>query len=78
MEVPQSAMATLAQALDSFACGEDVALASTPTELTTPQAADALQVSCLLLIGPLDAGQIEYRTDGTHRRAKTASLIRYL
>ena len=78
VEVPRSALAALAQVLDSFAHGEGVTVLPSQAELTTQQAADALHVSRPFLIGLLDAGQIEYRTVGTHRRVKAASLIRYL
>lgn len=78
VEVPRSALAALAQVLDSFAHGEGVTVVPAQAELTSQQAADALHVSRPFLIGMLDAGQIEYRTVGTHRRVKAASLIRYL
>ncbi|KJL36447.1 helix-turn-helix domain-containing protein [Zafaria sp. J156] len=78
VEVPRSALAALAQVLDSFAHGEGVTVLPSQAELTTQQAADALRVSRPFLIGLLDDGQIEYRTVGTHRRVKAASLIRYL
>jgi excisionase family DNA binding protein len=78
VEVPRSALAALAQVLESFAHGEGVTVVPAQAELTTQQAADALHVSRPFLIGLLDAGQIEYRTVGTHRRVKAASLIRYL
>lgn len=61
----------LARVLDSFAHGEGVTVVPTQAELTTQQAADALHVLRLFLIGVLDAGQIEYRTVGTHRRAQS-------
>lgn len=78
VEVPRSALAALAQVLDSFAHGEGLTVLPSQAELTTQQAADALQVSRPFLIGLLDVGQIEYRTVGTHRRVKAASLMRYL
>lgn len=78
VEVPRSALAALAQVLDSFAHGEGLTVLPSQAELTTQQAADALHVSRPFLIGLLDVGQIEYRTVGTHRRVKAASLMRYL
>lgn len=61
-EAPRSALAALAQVLDSFAHSEGVAVLPSHAELTTHQAADALHVSRPFLIGVLDDGQIEYRT----------------
>ena len=78
LEVPGSVLVALARVLDSFAHGEGVTLVPAHAELTTQQAADALNVSRPFLIGLLDAGQIAYRTVGTHRRVKAASLVRYL
>jgi excisionase family DNA binding protein len=78
VEVPRSALTALARVLDSFAHGESVTLVPAHAELTTQQAADALNVSRPFLIGLLDAGQISYRMVGTHRRVNAASLVRYL
>ena len=75
--VPRSAVAALAQVLDSFARGESVTVLPTRRELTTQQAADALNVSRPFLIDPLDAGQIAYRRAGNRRRVDAASLIQY-
>lgn len=78
VQVPRSALTALTQVLNSFALGESVTVVPSHAELTTQQAADTLNVSRPFLIGLLDAGQIDYRTVGTHRRIKAASLIRYL
>ncbi|MGB4779037.1 excisionase family DNA-binding protein [Microbacterium sp.] len=76
--VPRSALAALVQVLDSFARGEGVTVIPAHAELTTGQAAEVLNVSRPFLVGLLEAGLIEYRTVGTHRRVKAASLGRYL
>ncbi len=78
VEVPGLVLSALVHVLDSFAHGEGVTLVPSHAELTTQQAADALNVSRPFLIGLLDAGQIAYRTVGTHRRVQAASLVRYM
>lgn len=78
VEVPRSALTALARVLDSFAHGEGVTVLPVHTELTTQQAADALNVSRPFLIRLLNAGKIDYRTVGKHRRVKAASLIGYM
>lgn len=78
VEVPRSALKAFAQVLDSFAHGEGVTVVPDHAELTTQQAADALNVSRPFLIGLLDTGQIAYRRVGSHRRVRASSLFRYM
>jgi excisionase family DNA binding protein len=76
--VPRSALSALAQVLAAFAHGEGVAVLPAQAELTTQQAADALNVSRPFLIGLLDEGKIAFRKVGTHRRVKASSLVEYM
>ncbi len=61
-----------------MATGQGVSIVPAHVELTTQQAADLLNVSRPFLIGLLEAGKIEYRTIGRHRRVKAASLREYI
>lgn len=76
--VPRSAVELLARILAHMADGQGVSVVPAHAELTTQQAADLLNVSRPFLIGLLNAGEIDYRTVGRHRRIRAESVLRYM
>ncbi|NKE62595.1 helix-turn-helix domain-containing protein [Lentzea sp. PSKA42] len=76
--LPRAAVELLAQILAYMAAGHGVSVVPADAELTTQQAADLLNVSRPYLIGLLEAGEIEYRKVGKHRRIKAVSLVEYM
>ncbi|WP_406398425.1 helix-turn-helix domain-containing protein [Streptomyces uncialis] len=77
LTLPREAVELLATLLAHLGAGRSVSVVPQNAELTTQQAADLLNVSRPFLIGLLQAGEIEYRTVGTHRRILAASLLDY-
>src|SRR3954447_7419813 len=77
ISLPRGAVELLARVLAHMAAGQAVSVVPAHAELTTQKAADLLNVSRPYLIGLLDAGEIEYRKVGTHRRVLAGSVVSY-
>lgn len=75
--LPRPVFDMLVGILEATAAGRGVQIMPFNAELTTQQAAEALNVSRPYLIGLLEAGEIEYRLVGRHRRVRFDKLMEY-
>lgn len=77
LELPAGAVALLMDILEAMAAGQSVSLISERAELTTVQAADALNVSRPFLIKLLEQNVLPYRKVGKHRRVRLEDVMAY-
>jgi len=75
--LPARAVALIYEVLEAMANRTPMSLIPHEAELTTQQAADYLNVSRPYLIRQLEAGKLQYRKVGSHRRVRFADLIDY-
>ncbi|MDE0293335.1 MAG: helix-turn-helix domain-containing protein [Bryobacterales bacterium] len=75
VDLPAPALRLLREILDWMAHGKGVALTPLHAELTTPEAAELLQVSRTHLVQLLDEGRIPCRIVGSHRRVRTEDIL---
>lgn len=77
IELPAGAVALLMDILEAMAAGRGVTIVPENAELTTVEAAGALNVSRPYLIKLLDEGLIPHRKVGKHRRIRMEDVMAY-
>jgi excisionase family DNA binding protein len=77
VQVPPQILRVLGQTLGLMARHQPIMLVSEKQELSTVEAANFLNVSRPFVIKEIEAGRLEHRMVGTHRRIMFADLMNY-
>jgi excisionase family DNA binding protein len=75
--VPPAILKMLGQTLGMMAKGQPIVLVPEKQEFSTVEAANFLNVSRPFLIKEIQAGKLEYRMVGSHRRILFKDLVKY-
>lgn len=75
--LPQGLVAMLRDILTNAAQGQAITILPNNTELTSQEAADYLHVSRQFLVNEADAGRIQCRRIGSHRRFALQEVMKY-
>lgn len=75
--IPTSALRLLLDVLTEIGQGNAVSILPVQAELTTQEAADALNVSRPFLVQLLEKGDIPFHKVGTHRRIRYLDVLSY-
>lgn len=75
IELPEAAVAALADVLEATAAGDDAIVVRTPDEISTEQAAAVLGVSRPTVVRMIDSGRLPAHMVGTHRRVQLRDLL---
>jgi excisionase family DNA binding protein len=77
IQLPESVIALIFQALSRAADGKKIVLVEEEEEVSPEKAAEFLHVSRPFLVKKLDAGEIPFYWVGTHRRILISDLVKY-
>jgi excisionase family DNA binding protein len=75
--LPQGLSAMLRDILTNTAKGQAITILPYNTEFSSQEAADYLHVSRQFLVNEADAGRIQYRRIGSHRRFAFEEILKY-
>jgi excisionase family DNA binding protein len=76
--LPAAAVKLLVRALEALMEGDEVAVAPTLQELSTPRAAKLMKVSRQFLAKMIDSGTIRGRKVGKHRRVRLGDALHWV